>query len=491
MVDGAPYLMMGAQVNNSSAWPDEMPKVWPTVEAMGVNTLEVPIYWEQFEPTPGKYDPSMLHLLLEQARAHHVHLVLLWFGLYKNGSGHYTPEWIKLDEAHVPHVVNAQGRKVDSLAPYTEVGLNADRAAFVELMGDLKKADPQHTVLMVQVENEAGSWGSPRDFSAEANKLFAGQVPAAVLKAVGKGPGTWAEVFGKDADNNFYAWSIASYINKVAEAGKAVYPLPMYVNAPLRDPFHGGPGSYESGSATDLVLPVWKAAAPAIDVIGTDHYDSNYNVYTKVLDLYHRPDNATFVPETGNEAVYARYLFAALGHGTIGFSPFGMDATGYYNAPLGAANLDAETFAPFVEAYRLIEPMQRVIAKLNFEGKVQAVAEDPANHVQMLTFGKWRAKVSYGLTQFGGGEAKGNKTPEGGALVAELGPDEFLVAGLHARVEFEPTEQGKQKQFLRVEEGYYENGVWHFVRVWNGDQTDYGLNFTSLPQVLKVTLATY
>jgi hypothetical protein len=29
------------------------------------------------------------------------------------------------------------------------------------------------------------------------------------------------------------------------------------------------------------------------------------------------------------------------------------------------------------------------------------------------------------------------------------------------------------------------------ARIWNGDQTDYGLNFTSLPQVLKVTLATY
>ena len=36
MVDGAPYLMLGAQVNNSSAWPAMLPKVWPTVE----NTLE-------------------------------------------------------------------------------------------------------------------------------------------------------------------------------------------------------------------------------------------------------------------------------------------------------------------------------------------------------------------------------------------------------------------------------------------------------------------
>jgi hypothetical protein len=43
-----------------------------------------------------------------------------------------------------------------------------------------------------------------------------------------------------------------------------------------------------------------------------------------------------------------------------------------------------------------------------------------------------------------------------------------------------------------VEEGTYDaSGTWHMARIWNGDQTDYGLNFTSLPQVLKVTLATY
>src|ERR1019366_10452008 len=29
MVDGAPYLMLGAQINNSSAWPGMLPQVWP------------------------------------------------------------------------------------------------------------------------------------------------------------------------------------------------------------------------------------------------------------------------------------------------------------------------------------------------------------------------------------------------------------------------------------------------------------------------------
>ncbi len=492
-VDGAPFLMLGAQVNNSSAWPAMLPKVWPTVEKLHLNTLEVPIYWEQFEPQQGHFDPSVLHTLLDQARQHHVHLVLLWFGTWKNGSGHYTPPFIKLDEAQVPHVVNAEGHKVDSLSPHSEVGLKADSTAFAELMRDLKAADPEHTVIMVQVENESGTYGSVRDFSPQAQKLFEGQVPAALLKAMQKQPGTWQQVFGDNADEFFHAWSIAHYIGQVAVAGKAVYPLPMYVNAALRDPFHPGkPGSYDTGGPTDNVIPIWKAAAPAIDLLAPDVYMPDYARYTKVLDLYRRADNPMFVPETGNSPAYARYFFAALGHQAIGFSPFGMDTTGYVNAPIGATRIDDDALAPFALNYRIFGPMDRIIARLNFEGKLQAVSEDPAVHTQTLDFGKWKAVISYGLPQFGNDKVpSGNTSPDGGAMVAQLGPDEFLVTAVHARVDFELADKSKQRQFVKVEEGAYQGYDWHFTRIWNGDQTDYGLNFTSAPQVLRVSLATY
>jgi len=494
-VDGAPFLMLGAQVNNSSAWPAMLPKVWPTVEKLHLNTLEVPIYWEQFEPQQGHFDPSVLHTLLDQARQHHVHLVLLWFGTWKNGSGHYTPPFIKLDEAQVPHVVNAEGHKVDSLSPHSEVGLKADSTAFAELMRDLKSADPEHTVIMVQVENESGTYGSVRDFSPRAQKLFDGQVPAALLKAMQKQSGTWQQVFGDNADEFFHAWSIAHYIGQVAAAGKAVYPLPMYVNAALRDPFHPGkPGSYDTGGPTDNVIPIWKAAAPAINLLAPDIYMPDYARYTKVLDLYRRPDNPMFVPETGNSPAYARYFFAALGHQAIGFSPFGMDTTGYVNAPIGATRIDDDALAPFALNYRIFGPMDRVIARLNLEGKLQAVSEDPAVHTQTLDFGKWKAVISYGLPQFGNDKVpSGNTPPDGGAMVAQLGPDEFLVTAVHARVDFELANPAtaKQRQFVKVEEGAYQGNDWHFTRIWNGDQTDYGLNFTSAPQVLRVSLAMY
>src|ERR1039457_3393314 len=89
MVDGAPYLMLGAQVHNSSAWPAMLPKVGPAMDSLHVNTVEAPVYWEQFEPRQGQYDHSAIDALLAGARQHHVRLVLLWFGTCKHGSPNY------------------------------------------------------------------------------------------------------------------------------------------------------------------------------------------------------------------------------------------------------------------------------------------------------------------------------------------------------------------------------------------------------------------
>ena len=72
LVDGAPYLVLGAQINNSSSWPEVLPKVWPALEAMHVNTAEAPVYWEQMEPKEGAFDFGNVDVLVEGgARAPH------------------------------------------------------------------------------------------------------------------------------------------------------------------------------------------------------------------------------------------------------------------------------------------------------------------------------------------------------------------------------------------------------------------------------------
>lgn len=497
LVDGAPFLVLGAQVNNSSNYPAALDDVWPAIEVVKPNTVMVPVAWEQIEAKEGSFDFSFVDTLLAQARDHKVRLVLLWFATWKNNGPNYAPAWVKLDNKRFPRVITRDGRTLNSLSPLAQATLDADRKAFVQLMRHLKQVDAQRTVIMVQPENEPGTYGGVRDFSPFAQKVFEGPVPQALLTKLGKQPGTWKQVFGADADEFFHAWHIARFIDQVAEAGKAEYPLPMYVNAALRGPFNPGqPGQYASGGPTDNVLHVYKAAAPHIDLLAPDIYMPEYALYTTVLDRYARADNPLFVAETGNRAEYPRYFFSALGHQAIGWSPFGIDFSKYSNWPLGAKVVDAETLAPFALNYRVVAPAMRVIAKASFEGRVHGTAEEPGKPVQTLQLdAKWKAVVTYGVPQFWfQGEPPGNPEPIGSALIVQLGPDEFLVSGLHARVNIVANDAAVADRQIYdfVDEGTYDaNGNWVFRRRWNGDQTDYGLNFSSAPQLLRVKLAGY
>jgi hypothetical protein len=503
MVDGSPYLMLGFQANNSSAWPAYFDKVFPAAAILHANTVELPIYWEQFEATPGHYDYSVVDAMLTQARAHHVRLVLLWFGTWKNGSSHYNPQWMKQDQQKYPFLVNKDGDTVDSPSTYSPARLEADKRAFAALMHHLRAADPQRTVVMVQVQNEAGVWGGIRDYRPEGEKEFAGPVPQKLVDALGKQPGTWRQVFGDAADETFQAWCIATYIEHVAAAGKAEYALPLYTNAALRDPINPGrPGSYESGAPTDQNIQLYKTAAPSLSVIAPDIYMPEYAKYMAVIDQYKRFNNALLIPETGNEPIYAHYVFAAVGQGAIGFAPFGLDLTAYSNLTEGAEAMGDKSapgpetrLTPFSNEYALLEPIAHKLAQANLEGNLRGASEDPNAHTQTLDFPRWQANLSYGLPSFGNWmKPKGNNPPDGGAVIVALGPDEFLVAGHHVRVDFTPTfDKSKKRLFLAVEEGSYDAaGKWQMKRIWNGDQTDYGLNLKAdAGYLLKVKLTTY
>jgi len=522
VVDGKPYLMLAVQANNSSNYPAALKEVWPVVAQTQANTLEIPVAWEQIEPVEGRFDFSFLDFLIKDARQNKVRLVLLWFASWKNNAPHYAPAWVKLDNRRFPRVVKKDGSTLNSLSPVHRTTLEADKKAFVALLKHLKEIDEAHTVIMVQVQNEAGTYGAVRDFSATAEALFKQPVPEQLTAALTLEKGSWETVFGDDADEFFHAYHIARYCNEIAEAGKAVYPLPMNVNVALRNPFNPGePGSYASGGPTDNVLHLWKAAAPALDMISPDIYFRDYKTVTRVLDLYARPDNPLFVAEIGNDQPFARYFFEAMGKQGIGFAPFGMDYTGYTNYPLGAKTYTEETFEAFAEIYRLMAPWSSVWAKLSYEGEVWGVAEpvdtynqegegaldteqekgetEPAEntgeaYTQHLDLGLWNADVTYGRPMFWIDPPVGNAPASGGALIAKLADNEFLVTALRARVSFMPSTEleGKRTMIERVEEGHFdEEGHWVFERVWNGDQTDWGLNFDGKVHVLKVRMATY
>jgi len=500
-VDGQPYLVLGAQAHNSSNYPSALPKVWPIVRQLHANTLEIPVAWEQIEPQEGRFDFSYLDTLLAQARQNDVRLVLLWFGTWKNTGPSYTPEWVKTNPRRFPRMKKADGTSHYVLSPHHRSTLDADKNAFVRLMQYLRDHDAQNSVIMVQPENEMGSYGLTRDHAPEADLLFKGAVPAALVRGLAKQAGTWTQVFGKYAEQAFTSWHMGRYTDEIAAAGKAAKRLPMYANAALGDPFNvEGTISTATGGPQWNMLPLWKVAAPNIDMLSPDIYNRDAKTVSSYLDSYARTDNALFIPEIGNATDYARFFWPTLGKGGIGFAPFGMDATGYSNFPLGAQALDATTIEAFASKYRLFNAIHRTWSKIALERPTWGTAK--GFPTQSHSFGRWKVSAEYEQWEFGEARWLAPDTPPhptkgkatGGLVVAQLGPDEYLIAGSDVRVRFGLAQPaaGENSMLARVEEGTFDaQGRWIMSRVWNGDQTDYGLNITSEPVLLKVRLATY
>lgn len=509
MVDGAPFVMFGGQAQNSSNYPLALDKVWAAIRDANANTLEIPVAWEQIEPVEGKFDFSYVDTLVAQARKNKVRLVLLWFGTWKNTSASYTPEWVKFNNARFPRMVDQQGKPIYCLSPQGEETLKADKKAFVALMAHIKKIDDvQRTVIMMQVQNEVGTYGYARDYGPKAEAQFNGPVPAEVLKRK-KSPvalaatGTWKEVYGDYADEYFHAYSVAKYIGEIAKAGRDVYNLPMYVNNSIRDsleePVKPWNKNFASGGPTFDVIDIYKAAAPAIDFAAPDIYNPEWRKFVATLDKFQRPDNALAVPEMSNGVDYVRYAYLVIGRGAINFAPFGIDYADYSNFPLGHKATDKTMTAPYGKIFGAFRPMERQWSKWAFEGRTYGVAEGDDRQPQKLALKGWNATISFREWQFGEAQyfkdvkdlPANTDKPNGGVAIAQIADNEFIIVGQHARVKIDSAD-GKPTMWARVEEGRYDAaGKWIMERNWNGDQTDYGLNLTGNPVVLKVKVGTY
>jgi len=86
IVKDEPFLMLAGELQNSSfSSPEYMNDVWTKLTTMNMNTVLGSVSWEQIEPTEGNFDFRSLDQVLLDARAHGLHVVLLWFGSFKNG----------------------------------------------------------------------------------------------------------------------------------------------------------------------------------------------------------------------------------------------------------------------------------------------------------------------------------------------------------------------------------------------------------------------
>ncbi len=267
-VDGKPFIMLAGELHNSSASSIEyMQPIWDRLSALHLNTVIGTASWELVEPEEGKFDFSLVDAQIKEARKRNMRLVLIWFATWKNAGSSYVPYWVKADRKRFPPMVlkfRPDGRLATYLAksmeqqgtgpltPFGKETLKADARAFRALMKHIKEVDPQHTVVMMHVENEMGSVGDSRDRSSLAEAAWAEPVPAELMNYLAKHKstllpemqklwekngfkqeGSWEEVFGKDewADEVFMAYYMGRYVNAIVTEGKAELNVPMYVNA--------------------------------------------------------------------------------------------------------------------------------------------------------------------------------------------------------------------------------------------------------------------
>lgn len=505
IVDDEPFLCIGGELHNSSSSDRRyMAPLWEKIAATNANSVIATVAWDQVEPEEGLFDFSVVDGLLEDARTAGLRLVIIWFGAFKNASSTYAPSWVRRDTARFPRADRgAEPMRTPfsykgsmprpTLSVFSNDLFEADKAAYCRLMKHLGEADPQHTVIMVQVENEVGLLGAGRDRSAAALAAWNSPVPEVLRKALANDQGTfdpsladvlrpivtseasWEAHFGDGnpvADEVFMACAFAGYVGGLAAAGKEILGIPAYANAWIGpQPGQELPGNYPSGGPTARVLPVWQAVAPSLDFLAPDIYVPNS---ADIMEQYASPGNPLFIPEARFRAGDA---FLAVGRfGGFGYHVFGLE--------------DARPGNQYGEACRTILSLTRDIVDAQRDGRIFGFALEQDDDGVDAGFGgitvsiRNAAKLYTAMLLDAGvvlpppqelpgetegaahGHTPGDNRPFG--LVIQLGPLEFLVVGQGALFDFHQADSALEVDSvleLRLTPEGWEEG-----RLLNGDE---------------------
>lgn len=475
LVGGRPYLILGGELGNSSAGTAAQADViLPKLAQMHLNTVLMPVAWNEIESTEGTFDFQVVDHWIEVAREQHLHLVLLWFGSWKNSESSYAPLWVKENPKRFPRAMAADGMPLEILSTLGAETEDADGLAFGALMRHVREIDQtQQTVLMVQVENEVGYLGYGRDRSQAANELFSASVPEELMRKLEANRGafsdelrahfdpqgkTWRGVFGDSADEVFMAWSYARYIEHVAEEGKRAYALPMYVNCQLPAPDERA-GEYPSGGPHPAFQEVYRVMAPSLDFYAPDIYWPNFEYW---VNRFRAEGNAVFVPEARMDAGPYNAFYAYGEAHAFGFSPFGVDSvTG-----------DAESGVS--GAYAVLSSLSDRILAAQADGKIRGMVlnEKSPRSTQTVALGGYLFDATLARSW----PAKTLLSRDGAMIVIEAAPNEFYIAGNGLYVSFarDPDVDDAVSGIGSIDEVRRDGDKWAAVRRLNGDQSNQG-----------------
>ena len=462
-----PCPILGGELSNSAATSvEDIDEVMPRMRALGLNTVLVPAYWELMEPreqsqtrlsyaerrqkstegqlmepVEGQFDFTLIDRTIDVARREQLHVVFLWFGVWKNSMSCYTPGWFKQDTKRFPRAMTAEGKQMEIASCFSDNVLQADLKAFSALMRHISEKDPQReVVIMMQIENEIGMLESARDHSPLAEKFYKQE--------------RWAERYGTDeySDEKFMALSYARYVEHLAKAAREIHDMPLYVNAAMNSRGRR-PGEYPSAGPLAHLIDFWHEGAPSIDLLAPDIYDTGFKSWCAQYAMPLRPQdggkikNRLFIPESRcceNSGVRALYAFGE--HQALGFSPFAIDQ---------ASEKETESVTKAYALLRQLSNGKLLNSKLSWgllfdqEDRERIIDDDgvvmTCRHYFTLP---WDPRATDGSTW-----------PEGGAMLIRLGKFDYLLAGSGVVVDFKtPTEKKQEQQKTLGEDGFAEAG---------------------------------
>jgi len=482
VVKQKPYLLLAGEVYNSSASNiSYMQQLMPKIKEANINTLLVPVSWEMIEKKEGEFDFSIVNELLALARKHQIKLGILWFGTWKNGISPYVPLWVLKDVNRFKRVKNISNENTMTLSPFCEATLLADTKAYVALLNHIKKIDAlENTVIAIQVENEVGVFAQTKDYCKESIEAFQNQVPTTLINYLQKNinsleielknawekngfkkNGTWTEIFGVNdmTDLFFMAWHYASYIQQIAAAGKKVYALPTFVNCwmpatptPNPRPNYTTPGKYPSGGPVIMVADIWKAAAPAIDILTPDIYGSDFDLQAS---FFHKPNNPLFIPETN--AIPGRAVYSFTQHNAICFSPFGID--------------DKTDLVK--EEYGLLQQLASVILENQGSKNMQGFYKKDTTSSIDIPFNQNTTIRVYFKRPFNRVNEVIDSTASAYGVFIKLNEEAFLIAGKNIWVSAFSNNATSETWIKQAEEGTFKQGKWITNGIHNGDEAGF------------------
>jgi len=205
-LDGRPLRFLSGAMHYFRTRPEQWPQRLAALRAMGLNTVETYVPWNLHEPAEGRFERigELGEFLDEAARQG------LW-AIVRPGP-YICAEW---DNGGLPGWLTARvGRRARTADPAYLAAVDAFFDVLLPQVVERQHGRPGGNVLMVQVENEYGSFGSDAGYLAHLARglrergvtvpLFTSDGPEDHMLAAGAVPGVLATVnFGSHPEEAF------------------------------------------------------------------------------------------------------------------------------------------------------------------------------------------------------------------------------------------------------------------------------------------------